>query len=166
MARRLEDRARIAYEQAIGLHLPLPTAAQRSKAISDRRAREHEASCIRETGEDPASLSGSERRAAALRGATIKRVRREVKAAAVKGLHARRIREAMPAWADREAIAAVYAEAARLTRETGVPHEVDHIEPLLGANASGLHVHYNLRVITRTENRRKSNRRIQVAPAA
>jgi hypothetical protein len=61
----------------------------------------------------------------------------------------------MPPWADREAIQAIYAEARKLT---GIPHEVDHIEPLLGKNSSGLHVEYNLRVITRTENRRKGNR--------
>ena len=32
--------------------------------------------------------------------------------------------------ADRDAIAAVYKEARRLTRETGIPHHVDYIKPL------------------------------------
>jgi len=67
-------------------------------------------------------------------------------------------RQAMPAWADKEAIAKFYIEAARLTAETGVPHEVDHIVPLQGVNVCGLHVPANLRVISRSENRSKRNR--------
>lgn len=68
------------------------------------------------------------------------------------------LRQRMVPWADHEAIAAVYEDAARLTRETGVPHEVDHIVPLQGRLVSGLHVHQNLRVILRSENRAKQNR--------
>ncbi|WP_202844819.1 hypothetical protein [Luteimonas saliphila] len=85
---------------------------------------------------------------------------RRAKQAHVKHLHHARLREAMPPWADVAAIQAIYAEARRLTSETGIPHEVDHIEPLLGKNFSGLHWDGNLRVITRAENRRKGNRRV------
>lgn len=45
-----------------------------------------------------------------------------------------------------------------MTRETGIAHEVDHIYPLQGRNVCGLHVETNLRVITRSANRKKNNR--------
>jgi hypothetical protein len=66
-----------------------------------------------------------------------------------------------PAWltdADYEAIKAFYAEAIRLTAETGIPHEVDHIIPMQGRTVSGLHVPSNLQVVTRTANRSKGNK--------
>ena len=68
-----------------------------------------------------------------------------------------RVKQACPLWADMNAIRAIYAEAARLTRETGVAYEVDHFFPLRGENVSGLHCEQNLRIITRDENRRKHN---------
>jgi excisionase family DNA binding protein len=61
-------------------------------------------------------------------------------------------------WADPEAIAAIYAEARRLTAETGISHQVDHEIPLLGAFVSGLHVETNLRVLRARDNILKSNR--------
>lgn len=72
----------------------------------------------------------------------------------------RRAREAerSPEWRDREAIAEVYREAERITRETGIPHDVDHEIPLHGEAVSGLHVHNNLRVIPKLDNIRKGNR--------
>ena len=65
---------------------------------------------------------------------------------------------AMPPWADRRKIRAIYEEAKRLTGETGVRHEVDHIYPLKGKIACGLHVENNLQIITGTANRKKLNR--------
>jgi hypothetical protein len=81
----------------------------------------------------------------------------DVKAAlAVKRRAAKLARS--PAWADQEAITAVYASARRLTAETGVEHHVDHFYPLQGKNVSGLHVAGNLRIITAAHNLRKGNR--------
>lgn len=81
---------------------------------------------------------------------------------AVAGCAERRARKnnATPPWADRTEIKAIYAEARRLTAETGIKHEVDHIHPLKGRNSCGLHVSWNLQIITRTENRKKHNRHV------
>jgi 5-methylcytosine-specific restriction endonuclease McrA len=65
---------------------------------------------------------------------------------------------ATPKWADQDAIRAVYAEAARLTTETGVRHEVDHVYPIQGKTVCGLHCEANLQILTKTENIRKHNR--------
>ncbi len=60
-------------------------------------------------------------------------------------------------WANLGAITAMYRDAALRTRSTGTPHEVDHIIPLQSKWVCGLHCEANLQVITRSENRSKSN---------
>ncbi|WP_343712854.1 hypothetical protein [Inquilinus sp.] len=70
----------------------------------------------------------------------------------------RRAGPAVPPWADLVAIERLYAEAHRLTIETGERWEVDHEIPLAHELVSGLHVSENLRVIPMTENRTKFNR--------
>lgn len=67
-------------------------------------------------------------------------------------------RQATPAWLTQDQkneIAALYAEAARLTKETGVPHEVDHTIPINGEGVCGLHVPWNMTVMTQEANRKK-----------
>ncbi len=48
-----------------------------------------------------------------------------------------------------------YLQAQELTEATGIPHEVDHILPLV---KGGLHAPWNLQVLTRYENRSKGGR--------
>lgn len=68
------------------------------------------------------------------------------------------IRRATPKWADRGAIVALYEEAKRLTRETGIEYHVDHVIPLRGKLVCGLHVESNLRVVQRDVNQSKANK--------
>lgn len=65
---------------------------------------------------------------------------------------------ATPKWANLALIESFYLEAAQLTLETGIAHEVDHVIPLVSKVVCGLHVESNLRVITQSENRSKGNR--------
>lgn len=67
-------------------------------------------------------------------------------------------RRATPSWANPVAIHAIYIEAGRLSRATGVKHHVDHYYPLLSNVVCGLHVEHNLQILTETANIRKHNK--------
>lgn len=69
------------------------------------------------------------------------------------------IRSAMPPWANKDSIRAVYTEAYRLRKETGLPYQVDHIVPLQSSIVCGLHWEGNLQIILKHENISKLNRR-------
>lgn len=73
---------------------------------------------------------------------------------------------AMPAWADKEKIDAIYKEASilnlGLSKDSDEYYHVDHIIPLVAKNkhngehiACGLHVHTNLQIILAKENLKK-----------
>ncbi len=64
---------------------------------------------------------------------------------------------ATPRWANRKKILEIYIERERLTLETGIAHDVDHIVPIVHPLVCGLHCEFNLRVVEATENRKKSN---------
>lgn len=65
---------------------------------------------------------------------------------------------ATPWWADLEAIERIYEQCRALTKKTRRKHEVDHIVPIRGKNVSGLHVSWNLQILTKKANRSKSNK--------
>jgi hypothetical protein len=66
--------------------------------------------------------------------------------------------KSMPLWANKKAIQAIYIEARRLTAETGIKYEVDHIIPSNHALVCGLHVESNLQILTESENISKYNK--------
>jgi len=70
----------------------------------------------------------------------------------------KRCRDATPPWVNKSELQLIYLKAQQLTESTGIQHEVDHIVPLTHDLICGLNVPANLQVLTREENRRKSNR--------
>jgi 5-methylcytosine-specific restriction endonuclease McrA len=78
-------------------------------------------------------------------------------------LRRRRFRDATPKWLSPEQrmeIRLKYRLAIELSRATGVRHAVDHEVPIQGEEVCGLHVPWNLRVITQEENLKKSNKHV------
>lgn len=73
--------------------------------------------------------------------------------------HARKLNRC-PAWLTVEHLKEIeqfFRDASYLKALTKVRFEVDHIVPLQGKNVSGLHVPWNLQLLTATENREKKN---------
>jgi len=73
----------------------------------------------------------------------------------------RKHRNATPPWLSRKQkseIRQLYQIAMTMTQTTGEQYVVDHIIPLQGETVCGLHVPWNLRVITQEENLKKSNK--------
>lgn len=86
---------------------------------------------------------------------------------ALVSVRKRRHRSATPKWVTPEqklAMRKLYLEAQRLTKLTGERYVVDHIVPLINPEVCGLHVPWNLRVMTQEENLRKSNKLLDTSP--
>lgn len=84
-------------------------------------------------------------------------------------LRRRRFRQATPKWLTAEQkmeIRLRYRLAIELSRRTGIRHAVDHIVPLQGEAVCGLHVPWNLEVLTQEENLKKYNRLVDTASPA
>lgn len=70
-------------------------------------------------------------------------------------------KNATPKWLTKEhneEIEKFYEISHRLTKESGILHNVDHIIPIQGETVTGLHVPWNLQVITAKENQIKKNK--------
>ena len=71
----------------------------------------------------------------------------------------RQLYRAWPSWcAEHPGFRAVYQEARR-QRDAGRDVQVDHIVPICSDLVCGLHVPWNLRIVTRRANREKGNTR-------
>jgi len=69
-------------------------------------------------------------------------------------------RNACPPWLTKEhlqSIRDIYTLRQEVSEKTGVVHQVDHIVPLQGKYICGLHVPWNLQLLTAVENNRKNN---------
>lgn len=76
-------------------------------------------------------------------------------------------KKACPSWLsaiDLAQIQEFYDLALAKTMQTGVKHNVDHVVPLQGKNVSGLHVPWNLQIITARENFSKGNKFKELSP--
>ena len=81
----------------------------------------------------------------------------------------RKHRDATPKWLSRKQkseIRQIYQIAITMTQTTGEQYVVDHIVPLRGESVCGLHVPWNLRVITQDENLKKSNKLVDPSTPA
>lgn len=68
---------------------------------------------------------------------------------------------ATPVWANMEKIKEIYKKRDRMNAEVGYrQYVVDHIVPLNGQLVSGLHVEYNLQVVSHYYNKDKANRHL------
>ena len=86
---------------------------------------------------------------------------------ALNSVRKRRHKNATPPWItedQKESIKRLYLHAMHLTKITGERYVVDHIIPLINPTICGLHVPWNLRVITQEENLLKSNKLIDSHP--
>ena len=119
------------------------------------RARDRNRRAYHEKKHDPAFKAAQKVRSA--QWATENRERCNAKTA---GRRSKR-KNATPHWLtaeQKDEIQRFYNLAQSLSESTGVSHEVDHIVPLTSQVVCGLHVPWNLQVLTTEENRRKANR--------
>ena len=75
-----------------------------------------------------------------------------------RDLYRKRTREASLRMYDAKAISDIYRVCKNLTKTTGIKYEVDYIIPIVNDVVCGLHVSWNMQIMTKEENRKKSNK--------
>lgn len=91
-------------------------------------------------------------------------VKNRDKTNAVKAKYRASKYNATPKWLTKqhlEEIKFFYKEAKKLTDATGELYQVDHIVPLQGNEVCGLHVPWNLQILTKSENISKFNKLLE-----
>jgi len=111
--------------------------------VGPKKLRTYNKSCVKSTKQQKQHLSIDERKARWVSYIVERRKKRD---------------KSMPAWANKEAMLEFYKEARRLTNETGIEHQVDHIIPSNHKLVCGLHNEFNLQVLTKEENQKKNNK--------
>lgn len=72
-----------------------------------------------------------------------------------------RLKRAQPKWLNIEQIKQIeifYKIANKMTKTFNIKYSVDHVIPLQGKLVSGLHVPWNLQILTKSKNSSKGNR--------
>jgi hypothetical protein len=80
---------------------------------------------------------------------------------ALSSFRRKRNQQATPKWltyTQKKEIRSLYIIAQTSTKITGVKYVVDHIVPLVGDTVCGLHVPWNLQIMTQEDNLLKSNK--------
>jgi hypothetical protein len=135
-----------------------PEKARPTKAASSRYYQKHKAEIVRKRREkrpltkDTENLRQRERRE-----------RNPAKFSAYVASYRASKLNATPDWLTQAEVAEIegmYQFAKVMEKLTGAEYHVDHIVPLQGDSACGLHVPWNLRVVTAMENKQKSNKLI------
>lgn len=97
--------------------------------------------------------------------ATIARIKRyhatekgKLSLAIHRDLYRERVKIASLNMYDAKAMAEIYRTCKLLTKSTGIKYEVDHIIPITNENVCGLHVSWNMQIMKKEENRKKSNK--------
>lgn len=80
-----------------------------------------------------------------------------------RDLYRKRVKEASLKMYDVKEMANIYRSCKLLSKTTGIKYEVDHIIPIVHEIVCGLHVSWNMQIMKKEENRKKSNKLDQLS---